>query len=707
MRKYISEFREHQARQPSGWANSEGWQVVPPVGVATFDSRGPGIVYVTIVQFESGAGGPQLLARGVAKSRACTLVVAEGQVWDAQDRWCAGDEDWLVKMSATWLADGATRAKALAAIKAVRHPQTQAQLLSRVAGQLQSLTMHENMHIRCSASEALANLQESDLQNDVAVQKKEFKRGDWESSGMQTDQPKKHRLRPTEGAGHMVQKKHSGGKDPAAPMDGAKRQPRDLRELPVSPQKAARDPKDQRAGGEGPKKQDKMLKELAKQVVAERRRGDEMRSQALELKKQNREMKDAIIQIRAQVSRDELKAQVESLRRHNKKLKEASAKSLEEHHRFEGLAVEVGRLRERNRRLEEDVAALEAGRWEGGAEGSGGRSPTGGSVGRGQQSGARDLSAELDRVKAENRELREANLRLLEEPPTYRNALVQGTQGARAGWGMLEEAVVGFHLCEQSALEMECFERYFEDVLSRREPTQEQKAAMLDAAAQGRGSSLRLLLGMGLDPNFVDEEGDTPLHKAARYGKENALAVLLDAGVLCDVQNHIEYTAMHWAACFGRLGVARLLLGHGANAKIFAKGGGPLQMPRGTPARIASKHGYDEVLDLLKEVVEVEDHEESEDEGVEDHVDEKIDDNFVETFNGKNGENFGEKMDENIDGSFGEKFSENSDKELDEKSDEEEDDEEEDDEDDYFEWDHPCLELSGSLSGASGQGAPS
>lgn len=59
------------------------------------------------------------------------FVVAWIQVWDAQDRWRAGDEDWLVKMAVTWLADGATRAKALAAIKGVRHPQTQAQLLSR------------------------------------------------------------------------------------------------------------------------------------------------------------------------------------------------------------------------------------------------------------------------------------------------------------------------------------------------------------------------------------------------------------------------------------------------------------------------------------------------------------------------------------------------------------------------------------------------
>jgi len=300
------------------------------------------------------------------------------------------------------------------------------------------------------------------------------------------------------------------------------------------------------------------------------------------------------------MSRDELKAQVEALMRHNKKLREASAKSLEEHHRFEGLAVEVGRLQERNRRLEEDVAVLEASRWEGRleGEGAGGQSSNGRSVEQMQWSEARDLSAELDRVKAHNRELREANLQLLEEPPAYRNTPV-GLQGTRAGWVMPEEAVVGFHLWEQSTLEMECFESYFQDVLSRHEPSQEQKVAMLDAAGQGRAANLRPMLDMGMNPNFVDEEGDTPLHRAARYGKENTLAALLDAGVLCDAQNHIEYTALHWAACFGRLGVARLLLGHGANANIFAKGGGRLGMPRGTPARIARKHGYDEVLDLL------------------------------------------------------------------------------------------------------------
>jgi len=71
---------------------------------------------------------------------------------------------------------------------------------------------------------------------------------------------------------------------------------------------------------------------------------------------------------------------------------------------------------------------------------------------------------------------------------------------------------------------------------------------------------VKLLLDKGANVNAEDEDGDTPLHWAARYGKT---------------------------------GLARILLRRGADAKALDK-------KYRTPARVADDNGHRELAELLR-----------------------------------------------------------------------------------------------------------
>ncbi len=79
---------------------------------------------------------------------------------------------------------------------------------------------------------------------------------------------------------------------------------------------------------------------------------------------------------------------------------------------------------------------------------------------------------------------------------------------------------------------------------------------------------LRLLLERGVDPNCADDEGDTPLHAAARAGGADLVRTFLASGADVSLQDDEGRTALALAASQGHVDVTRLLLDAGADPNV-------------------------------------------------------------------------------------------------------------------------------------------
>ena len=100
------------------------------------------------------------------------------------------------------------------------------------------------------------------------------------------------------------------------------------------------------------------------------------------------------------------------------------------------------------------------------------------------------------------------------------------------------------------------------------------------AAFQGRTEVARVLLEHGANATLETKMGETALHKASRGEYESqeqgvsTARVLLEHGVDVNAQEKNDsWTPLHWAAFKGRLELTRVLLDHGANAKLETKEG--------------------------------------------------------------------------------------------------------------------------------------
>lgn len=67
--------------------------------------------------------------------------------------------------------------------------------------------------------------------------------------------------------------------------------------------------------------------------------------------------------------------------------------------------------------------------------------------------------------------------------------------------------------------------------------------------------------------------GDTVLHRACEQGHEQVVGCLLEQGAPVNQQNDFGYTALYWACREGHLRVVNLLLGKGASLLITTKSG--------------------------------------------------------------------------------------------------------------------------------------
>ncbi|KAH9986223.1 ankyrin repeat-containing domain protein [Russula vinacea] len=74
-----------------------------------------------------------------------------------------------------------------------------------------------------------------------------------------------------------------------------------------------------------------------------------------------------------------------------------------------------------------------------------------------------------------------------------------------------------------------------------------------------------------MDVNLLDDQGNSPLHSAARSGIPDIVELLLNSGADVSARDISNATPLHEATKSGNLDVVRLLLGHGAgvNAREF------------------------------------------------------------------------------------------------------------------------------------------
>eukprot|EP00526_Cylindrotheca_closterium_P002104 CAMPEP_0113658460 /NCGR_PEP_ID=MMETSP0017_2-20120614/31730_1 /TAXON_ID=2856 /ORGANISM="Cylindrotheca closterium" /LENGTH=1113 /DNA_ID=CAMNT_0000572733 /DNA_START=65 /DNA_END=3407 /DNA_ORIENTATION=- /assembly_acc=CAM_ASM_000147 len=84
---------------------------------------------------------------------------------------------------------------------------------------------------------------------------------------------------------------------------------------------------------------------------------------------------------------------------------------------------------------------------------------------------------------------------------------------------------------------------------------------------------VRALIAAGADASVCDEEGNTPLHWAARAGDVGTAELLLLRNCPKDAKNERGETALHWAMRAGRVGmsVVSILLENGAKPSVWNK----------------------------------------------------------------------------------------------------------------------------------------
>jgi ankyrin repeat protein len=117
--------------------------------------------------------------------------------------------------------------------------------------------------------------------------------------------------------------------------------------------------------------------------------------------------------------------------------------------------------------------------------------------------------------------------------------------------------------------------------------------SLMNAAAEGDGQQVRLLLEQGQDPNErIPVVGTTPLILAAAHGDLECIRTLLDKGADVNAEDMTGWTALHAAARNGHAQVVQLLLDRGAKQKdpLYTYG----------PSRLLEDKDRLAILELMK-----------------------------------------------------------------------------------------------------------
>ncbi|EQC26669.1 serine/threonine protein kinase [Saprolegnia diclina VS20] len=130
----------------------------------------------------------------------------------------------------------------------------------------------------------------------------------------------------------------------------------------------------------------------------------------------------------------------------------------------------------------------------------------------------------------------------------------------------------------------------WQDMWSTKQQAQEK--ALLYTAGDGTVAAVRSYLNDGANIECRDDDGATPLHKAAVNGHLNVVSALLENGARLKAKTKQGWTPLHSAACYGQVDVARFLLEKGA--KIDAR-----DKSLETPLHLAARRNQVEVVGLL------------------------------------------------------------------------------------------------------------
>jgi len=113
------------------------------------------------------------------------------------------------------------------------------------------------------------------------------------------------------------------------------------------------------------------------------------------------------------------------------------------------------------------------------------------------------------------------------------------------------------------------------------------------AVRNGKTLKVKLLLGLGADPNELNDEGKAPLHVAALYDRPGMARLLIEHGAEVDMPAGNGLTPLAHAVVLNHPGTAKVLLEAGADPNH--------RIPSGqvTPLHLARVAGQDGIADLL------------------------------------------------------------------------------------------------------------
>jgi len=130
-------------------------------------------------------------------------------------------------------------------------------------------------------------------------------------------------------------------------------------------------------------------------------------------------------------------------------------------------------------------------------------------------------------------------------------------------------------------------------LLDERNEDEDGELPIHQAARRGYQRQLEFFLSLAAYSKATTHSGNAPLHVAARYGHLPAVEVLVNRSASLDPRNGLQATPLHMAASAGHLRIVQHLVNHGAEVSAT------LQNGETTPLILAHVAGHQEIVEYL------------------------------------------------------------------------------------------------------------